>query len=195
MTIKKGRECGACAHPDRASIELGLANRIPLRTLSKRYGLSIDAIHRHRHKHCSPELIASLVTRGRITEIDLEHVRTVEGEGLIHNLVAARARLYRAMDAAEDAGNHMETAKIAAILLKSIELGGKLLGQLSPGSTSVTQNILVTSNEFNGLRLALMRALKPFPEARAAVALALQSYESPELPALEGEVIDVSHRT
>jgi hypothetical protein len=187
MNIKKGRECGVCAHPDRASIELGLANRIALRTLSKRYGLSIDAIHRHRHKHMDATLTAQLMTRGRLTEIDLDHLRITESEGILHHLVTTRARLYRAIDATDDAGNHMESARITGILLKNLELTAKLLGELSAGSTSLTVNVLA-SEEYFGLRVAIMQALKPFPEARAAVAHALQGYESPTLPILEGEV-------
>lgn len=186
MTIKKGRECGVCAHPDRASIELGLANRIALRILSKRYGLSIDSIHRHRHKHMSLQLTAQLMTRGRLTEIDMEHLHITESEGMLHHLVATRGRLYRAIDATEKGGNYMESARITGILLKNLELTAKLLGDLHAGSTSVTQNILVMP-EYHGLRTAIMQALKPFPEARAAVAHALQVYESPTLPVLEGE--------
>lgn len=183
----KGRECGVCAHPDRASVELGLANRVSLRALGKRYGLSIDAIHRHRHNHMSPQLTAQLMTRGRLTELDLEHLRSTESEGLLHQLVAMRGRLYKAMDSTHDLGNHMESARIGGILLKNLELTAKLLGDLNAGSSSVTQNILILP-EYHGIRTAIMQALKPFPEARAAVAHALQGYESPTLPVLEGEV-------
>jgi len=183
MSIK-GRECGACAHPDRASIELGLANRVPLRVLSKRYGLSIDSIHRHRHKHMTPELTAQLMTRGRLTEIDLEHFRTTESEGILHHLVALRARLYQSLDQADDEGKGSDVAKISSTLLKNLELTAKLLGDLNAGSTNLTQNILILP-EYHGLRTAIMQALKPYPEARAAVANALQTYETPTL--IEGE--------
>jgi hypothetical protein len=37
-----------------------------------------------------------------------------------------------------------------------------------------------------------MQALKQFPKARAAVAAALEQYESPDIPAIEGELIGVA---
>jgi hypothetical protein len=37
-------------HPDRPAIESGLARRVALRKLGKRFGVSIDALHGHRKK-------------------------------------------------------------------------------------------------------------------------------------------------
>lgn len=187
----KGVECNCCKHPDRASIELGLSNRVALRVLSKRYGISIDSLHRHRHKHMSPQLTAQLMQRGRLSEVDLEQLRITESEGILHHLVATRGRLYKAMDAADELGNHMDAARISGVLLKNLELTAKLLGDLQTGSSQV--NILVLP-EYHGLRVAIMQALKMFPEARAAVAQALQNYESPDVPALEGSAQRVHAR-
>jgi len=137
----------------------------------------------------APQLIAQLMTRGKLTEIDLEKLRITESEGLLHHLVAVRGRLYRAMDQAEDLGDYLNTARVSATLLKNLELTAKLLGELHTGA-QVTQNILVLP-EYHGLRTAILQALKGHPEARAAVVAALQHFEMPEVPALEGEVCRV----
>ncbi|MFL6587205.1 MAG: hypothetical protein ACJ8GV_10030 [Luteimonas sp.] len=151
--------------------------------------MSVDSVHRHGHKHMSVQLKAQLMTRGRLTEIDLDQLRETESEGLLHHLVASRGRLYRAMDEADEQGKNLEVARITGVLLKNLELTAKLLGDLHGGSSQV--NILVLP-EYHGLRTAIMQALRPFPAARAAVAHALQSYETPQIPAIDGEVKRVS---
>jgi len=184
--VRGGSECGACKHPDRASIELGLANSVPLRVLAKRFGLSTYAIHRHRHRHMTPQLLAQLVTRGRMSEIDLEKLRITESEGLLHHLVAARGRLYKAMDEAEARSDFQNLARVTGTLLKNLELTAKLLGELNSGAANVTVNILALP-EYHGLRTALMQALKVHPEARAAVLDALHRFEAPNLQAIAEE--------
>ena len=74
----KGQRCNVCEHPDRASIELGIANKFPVRVLGKRYGISADSVWRHGQKHMSPELRSQLMTRGRMTPQDLENLRVTE---------------------------------------------------------------------------------------------------------------------
>lgn len=189
----KGQACGPCGHPDRASLELGLANTVPLRVLSKRYGLSVASLFRHRRNHMSPQLTAQLMTRGRLSEIDLDNLRVTESEGILHHLVAIRGRLYRAMDQAEELGDYSASARVSGSLLKNLELTAKLLGDLQTGSASITQNILVMP-EYHGLRTAIMQSLKNFPEARASVAAALQQYETPTEPMIEGEAKRVRSR-
>jgi len=185
-TVNKGRACTICEHPSRASLELGVANRVPVRTLSRRFGVSPDAVHRHKHRHMAPQLIAQLMVRGKVSEIDLEKLRITESEGLLHHLVAVRGRLYAALDQSEDLGDYLNTARVSATLLKNLELTAKLLGELHTGA-QVTQNILVLP-EYHGLRTAILQALKGHPEARNAVVAALHTFEMPEVPALEGEV-------
>lgn len=178
-----GRKCATCEHPDRATIELGVANRVPLRLLSKRHGITMDGISRHKNNHMPPQLIAALMLRGRASATDLEHLKITESEGILQHLVALRGRFYRLLDQAEDLGDFSSAARAGQQLLKNVELTAKLLGELQTGGTSITQNVLVMP-EYHGLRVALLSALKPFPEARLAVVRALESFET---PVIEGE--------
>jgi len=183
------RQCTVCEHPDRATIELGLANGVPVRTLATRHDLSKEACYRHRKNHMPPQLLAQLKTRGRAQEIDLEKLRITESEGVLQHLVAVRGRLYCLADEEQEVGNYSNSARILSFLLKNLETTAKLLGDLKTGDTNITNNILV-SDDYHQIRTAIVQALKPYPDARRAVAHVLQNIEAEQVPAIEGEVVN-----
>lgn len=180
----RGSPCKVCEHPDRASIELGLANRVPIRVLGKRYGLSADSVHRHGKNHMSAELHGQLMTRGRMTPQDLENLRITESEGVLQHLVAVRGRLYGLMDAATLQDDYRGAAAIGNQIGKNLEVTAKLLGDIRTGTVNVTNNVLLLP-EFHALRTSIMQALRSHPEARASVAAALKQLESPDVPQQE----------
>ncbi len=179
-----GRRCTICAHADRAPIELGLANNVPVRMLAKRHGISKEAAFRHRKNHMPTQLLAKLKTRGRSTEIDLEQLRITESEGLLQHLVAQRARLYCLADDAEDLKDIGNAARVHGQLTRNLELTGKLLGDLQTGNQTITQNILIAP-QYHTMRTEMIRALRPYPDAQRAVVAVLQAMEA---PAIQGEV-------
>lgn len=181
---RRSGECQVCAHPDRASVELGLANKVPARVLAKRYGLQDDAVWRHGRRHMSPDLHAALITRGRMEPTDLENLRLTESEGALQHLIAVRGRLYGLMDYAEEQGDYRAAAQIGERVVKVCETIARLLGDLRTGTVNVTNNLLVAP-EFHALRTAIMQALRAHPVARADVAAALRRFDSPDLPAAE----------
>jgi hypothetical protein len=132
----------------------------------------------------SPELHAQLMTRGRMTPIELENLRTTESEGVLQHLVAVRARMYGLMDAAELQEDYKGAASIGGHILKNLEITAKLLGDLKTGTVNVTNNMLVMP-EFHALRTSIMQALRAHPDARADVVKALRHFESPDLPSAE----------
>lgn len=172
-----GALCKTCHHPERAKIELGLAHRVPVRVLAQKYGLSKESIFRHRNRHLTPQLRAALLKAVRPSEIDLEQLKHSESEGLLQHLVAQRARLYALSDQAEGVGDIRAAAAVQGRLISNLELTAKLLGELRTASATVVTNILV-SEEYHTLRSALILALKPYTEARQAVARVLQSIEA-----------------
>jgi len=173
-----------CHHADRASIELGLANKVPIRVLGTRYGLSADSIWRHGQNHMSAELHGQLMTRGRMTPQDLENLRITESEGVLQHLVAVRGRLYGLMDAATMQDDYRGAAAIGNQIGRNLEVTAKLLGDIRTGTVNVTNNVLLLP-EFHALRTTIMQALKAHPEARADVAAALRQIESPDVPRQE----------
>ena len=54
------RTCTVCAHPERQAIEQALvAVESPYRDIARRYGLSKDALLRHKADHLLPEIVAA----------------------------------------------------------------------------------------------------------------------------------------
>ena len=66
-------------------------------------------------------------------------------------------------------------SRVAGQLHKNLELSGQYLGDLGRGSTSITNIMLVP--QYVEMRVELVRALQPFPEARLAVAQVLHALE------------------
>lgn len=180
----KGIRCTVCDHADRASIELGVANKVPARVLAKRYGVHHDAVWRHSKNHMDPSLHAQLMTRGRMTPVELENLRVTESEGVLQHLVAVRARMYSLMDIAEQQDDYKAAAAIGERIVKNLETTAKLLGDLKTGTVNVTNNLLVMP-EFHALRTTILQALRGHPDARADVVRALQHFQSAELPNVE----------
>lgn len=170
------RQCKVCEHESRAQIELELANKVGGPTVAKRYEVSEDSVNRHRKHHMPPQLVAQLMQKGRVSPVDLETLRTNENEGLLQHLVAARGRLYKLADDCEDKGDLGAAVRAIGALHQNAALIARLLGQLNSGHTSITQNILIMP-AYHQMRVALIKALRPFPEARDAVIQALHSVE------------------
>jgi hypothetical protein len=163
-------------HPDRAQIERDLAIGLPLRRLARKYGLSKDALCRYRKK-LPPQLRAAMLAQSLRPEVDLEKLRTVESEGLLVNLAAQRAKLLLWQDAAASAEQYQVAASIAAQLHRNLELVGKYLGEFAQHHVSTSVSVLI-SPEYLELRAALLRALQPFPDARAAVVQEIRRLEA-----------------
>jgi hypothetical protein len=92
------------------------------------------------------------------------------------NLVALRGRLFSSLDVAEEYRDGNMLARVAGQLHTNLELTGKLLGTLTSGHGSVT-NILIAP-QYVTMRVDLVNALRPFPEAARAVAAVLHQVET-----------------
>src|SRR5262249_16948681 len=156
-----------CRHRERAGIELALARGVSIGALARRYGLSDDALGRHRRNHMPPQLRARLLA-GPDLDIDLDKLRETESQSLLANLVALRHRLVGSADVAEEAGDSNMVCRVTGQLHQNLEVTGKLLGDLGIGSTTIN-NVLVMP-AYVEMRIELVRALAPFPQAREAVA-------------------------
>ena len=180
---KRVHHCAVCRSPDRAAVELGLANSVSCRILGSRYELHKDAIWRHGHNHMTSALKARLKATGVDDPADLDQIRIEESEGLLHHLKAVRARLYRVIVSAESFGNLSDVSKMAGLIHRNFELTGKLVGDLKTGTT--IQNTLILTGEYHKLRTGLVQALKPYPKARLAVAQFLQTLEEEQTLIIE----------
>jgi hypothetical protein len=172
-----GRRCLVCSHPERARIELALSRRVGYREIAKRYPeLNKDNLFRHKKNHLPPQVEAALRATGRPTDIDLDALRQSESEGLLQHLVAQRGRLNYLLDLAEEVKDVRGASSIHGRITDNLALTGRLLGEITAGSRT-TVNQLVISPEYLTLRQQLIEALRPFPDARAAVARVLRDLE------------------
>jgi hypothetical protein len=177
-----------CKHPDRARIERDLALGRPLQRLAEKYGVSKDALWRHKSK-LPPQLKAVLAAHALRPAEDLDKLRITESENILGQLAAQRARLLLSQDACMEAGQFGLVAQLAGGIHRNIELTGTYLGEFAKHSVHTSVSILVAP-EYLNLRASLLRALQPYPEARRAVAEALHAHEAkaaerPSVPVLE----------
>ncbi|GAB3792378.1 hypothetical protein [Dyella agri] len=182
------RPCSICEHPDRAQVEIGLANGIALRVLAGKYGLDQTQLCRHRHRHMDADLIARLKTRGHRSDEELAKIREHESKSLLDHLVWQRGRLYRNADKALEIGDFAGERAAIDSAGKASERIGKLLGELGSAITinHNTQINLVQSPQWHAIRTALVRELRPLgPEAIAAGVCAIEAAEASITPPAE----------
>jgi hypothetical protein len=173
------KPCSICTHDRRHQIEIGLVHRVPLRALAVRFQCSPDALHRHRHRHLTPQMAAAILVaqRSSASAVELETLQRNEAEGLLAQLVSQRARLQQQSDLALDLGNASAAVACERAITSNLELVAKLLGQLVQRHEVTHANILISSDYLN-LRSAIVRALQPFPDAARAVGEALHRLEA-----------------
>ena len=158
-------------------VELGLVHRVPLRVLSKRFGLSAAAISNHRKTHMPPQLKAALLLATKPSEIDLEELRKREGENLLASLVTQRARLSMLSELCFQAGELHAAVSVEKAITASLELTSKLVGMLVTRHSVTHANVLISA-DYVLLRATIASALRKHPEAAHDVAQALAELEA-----------------
>jgi hypothetical protein len=163
--------------PHRPAIERELALGRSLTSIARKYGRTIAALHRFRDRmplQVRAAIAASVLKPG--TE-DYERLKVDEAEGILTTLANQRARLLVMQDAAMERDEISVANGLARTIHQSVELTGRYLGEFA--QYTVTSNIsILASEDYLRVRQALTVALRPFPEARRAVAAALQQAEN-----------------
>ena len=157
------RTCSICTHEDRHTIDRALVGgEGALRTISDHFSVSKTALIRHKDAH----LPAALVKAREAEDV-------VRADELLSQVRGLQDRTLAILSASEAAGE-LRTA-LAAIreARGNLELLAKLLGELDEAPRV---NVLITA-EWAAARTALVDALGPYPEARAAGAAALLGLE------------------
>ncbi len=184
---KMARRCTICDHPRRAEIDRTLLrNEDGYRNIAKRFGISESALFRHRQGH-----LADVVAKGLEAEskpesgtvepahaVDLarehrslESRNTEQAIDAVAQLKAINAACLEVLRQARADGKPVILLKAVDRIARQIELQARLLGQIQEGHTI---NVAVLP-EWHAVRQQILVALHPFPEARLAVAGALQS--------------------
>ena len=156
------RRCTICAHPERTAIDQALvAGSMPILKLSALFRVSDDAITRHKAEH----LPAKLAKAHQAKEV--AHANT-----LLDEIRALRGKAVGILLTAERAGD-LRTALLAIREARScIELLAEMEGELNR-RPEVHVHL---SAEWIQIRTVLLHTLAPHPEARVAVARALEEH-------------------
>lgn len=175
---KRGRPSVVANHPARAAIEQGLANGVGLKILAARYGVGPDILSRYKAK-MPDALKASLRVRPMKSDEELAHIREMESRSLMDNLVWQRGRLYANADTSAELGDLAGERAAISEAGKATERIAKLLGELGTVIKHDHKHVhLAATPEWHAMRVELVRALKPYPEAHAAAIAAIQRAES-----------------
>ena len=157
------RACTVCTSPDRAAIDAALIGGGPFRGIARQFRVSDDAVSRHRAEHLPEKLAQAEQAR-----------ETAEATDLLKELKVLRAKAYSLLLAAERAGDYRTALAGVREARGCLELLAEVEGELDRRPTLN----LTLSAEWLGVRAVLLEALRPYPEARVAVAGRLRALEA-----------------
>ena len=157
------RTCTVCHHTQRAEIDAALVAGASYRNIAEQFSLSLAALARHRSEHIPAAISQSQEAREEAQALDVvKQLKAINGASLA---ILAEART---------SGNAETALKAIDRIHRQIELQAKLLGDLDERPQV---NILIAP-EWLAVRTALLAALLPYGEARAAAASALMALEA-----------------
>jgi hypothetical protein len=154
------RSCTICAHAQREAIDAALVAGQPLRDMSALFRVSEDALARHKTRH----LPAALALAQGAQE-------AAHGDDLLAQVRVLQGKALEILAKAEAAGQLNVALQGVREARGCLELLARLLGELQEAGPTV--NVLVMP-EWLTLRTRLLIALDPYPDARLAVAAAMQ---------------------
>jgi hypothetical protein len=148
--------CSVCISPQRAEIEKALISGEPLREIAGRCPASRSALHRHKQEHLPAHLAKAHEEESIGQAIDV-----------VRQLKAINSACLEVLQKSRADGKHSISLRAVDRIHRQIELQAKLLGELQEQGPQV--NVLIAP-EWQQVRVQVLRALGPYPEARAAVA-------------------------
>jgi len=121
--------CQVCAHPDVAEIDrLLFKGEVGTRTLAERYGLSRDALVRHRQRHMARALAAA--SGAIVTRVDPDPA------GLVQQVAELERRTRSLLDRAEAADDVKVALQAVNALRQLHELLARMAGELAGSGLS-----------------------------------------------------------
>ncbi len=161
-----GRDCKVCAHEDKNIIDQRLISGTPTRTIADEFGIGRESVNRHKKNHLPVELLKSK----KLAEISAADELIERVEGLFNKALLL-------LDKAEADGKYSAAASAIKEARSSLELIGKISGELKSG----TVVNLTYSPQWTELRNVLITTLEPHPEIKAQVVQALEEAEHHEI--------------
>ena len=168
-------------HPRQAEIEAALAApACNVRAVARRFGVPASALYRYERKlrRDSPQLFAALAAQDwKVRPEDLEQLRIETADGWLRQLRDHHSKLVWAFDRNLAAGNDGIAAQLSAQIMKALVELGRATGELAQHAVHIQNNVVLAPGYWKA-RIALLDALAPFPDARAAAIRALRDTET-----------------
>jgi len=183
-----GRQCQVCKHEQVGRIDYlivagGGGHGSGRRALAQKFGVTEISIWNHGKNHITPEYRQAVLAGPLRSENDLRELVAEEGISVLQNFWAVfnghRSRWLMALEAGSDEVMISHGRAMAEMLWKI----GRLTREIAPSQTFIQNNTLQIFEhpEYIQAITALTKALRPFPEARLAVAEALRLIEGTKL--------------
>jgi hypothetical protein len=156
--------CSVCALESVEEVDAALVAGTPYRTVAARYGVSKDALVRHKKAHLSDALVPLTGT-----------VVSSDGALVSDRMEALLKNVEGVLNGALLSGKGTLSVSAAREARMGLELLAKLRGELNERPQVVN---IVASPDWIATRSALFDALAPYPDARLAVAQRLLEREA-----------------
>jgi len=168
------RPCTVCTHEKRQEIDKALVTGTSHRNVAEQFRLSPSAVYRHKRGHLAARLKRAFDAKETRKAVELVQHRAEEqvkeiGQALdvVQQLRAINSATLQVLQKARESEKHTLSLQAVDRIHRQIELQAKLLGELQEAGPQV--NVLVAP-EWHEIRVHVLQALAPFPEAREAVA-------------------------
>lgn len=152
-------KCSVCAHPDLENINRALVSGQSNRSVAAQYNLAVTSVRRHKNNH----LPKTLVKAQEVKEI-------VEADSVMSDVKMLRERGLALLDKAESKGDVKNTCAALREVRGIIELLAKVNGEIE----NKTEINIINNTNWIEIRTDVIKALKPYPEARQAVISVLE---------------------
>jgi hypothetical protein len=171
------RPCTVCTHQERQAIDKALVTGTTHRNVAEQFRLSPSAVYRHKQGHLAARIKRAFEAGETRKAVELVQHQTQErarevGQAIdiVQQLRAINAATLQVLQVARESEKHSLSLQAVDRVHKQIELQAKLLGELQETGPQV--NVLINP-EWHQVRVNVLQALSPYPEARSAVARVL----------------------
>jgi hypothetical protein len=192
MARQKGSRtgrCQGCNHLERVRIERLLAAGASMKGTARKFAIDYHALRRHWINHVSTEARAAYIAGAGATKDQLEAIVADESLAIIDHYRIVRGGLYKGFGAASEIGDGNALALLAGRLHENLRDCARQTGELQRGPLLNIQNNVLVNPDYIKAIARIVVAVAPYPEARAAVIMALRDLDSASdpLPALEDQ--------
>ena len=157
------RRCTICAHPQREEIEEAILNGVPYSAISRRFNVGRDSVRRHAKSHLPKRLAAAHKAQ-----------EAARGDDLLSKARVYQSKAEQLLLKAEAEGDYGTALKGIREARASLVVLARMREEMIEGESAAAARAFLTSPEWIELKQAITRALKPYPEAKRAVWLALE---------------------